>query len=133
MLKLSFKQRQKINLVKRWFCIRKVSRGEFHKVCNVFKSFFEGIKSYAFDWEEDEIFYLHEPCTTIKLYELQIHNLKVYRYKGILTLEIQTERPGICIGKGGEFIDKYRTYIRKYLNDETFQIHIVESKSLFNY
>lgn len=133
MKKLSFKQRQKIKLVKKWFCTRKVSRDESYKVRNAFRTFFDGIYNSSFGWEADEIFYLQDPCTSVSLYQLQIHNLKVYRYKGVLTMEIETERPGICIGKGGKFIDEYRKYMRKYLNDETFSIHIVESKALFNY
>ena len=67
---------------------------------------------------------------TIK--DLEIINLNVYKHKGILTLEIVTRRPGMCIGRRGDFIDSYREFIKEHLSLDEFQIHITEAKCLFN-
>lgn len=132
---LSRKQRDNVNRFLDFFYIRKVNRNLSFKVRNTFKAYFEGIYDYPNEFDNDcfgETAYIIEPQTTIRIKDLAITALNVYKYKGELTLEITTSRPGICIGKGGNLIDSYREFISENIG-QPIKIRLIESKSLFNY
>jgi len=134
---LSRKQKDAVNDFIDLFYTKKVNRTLSFRVRSAFRTFFEGVINEIdfFDdvYDSSTTSYFIEPQTTIKLSDLAITNLKVYKYKGFLTLEITTSRPGICVGKGGRFIDSYTKFISDYIDQPNFKVRLKEHKGFFNY
>ena len=108
------------NLIYDEFYTKKVSCYVYNEVISAFLEYFRG-------WCDDDYNMVVHPTSTIPMEHLMITDLKVFRYRGKLVLEIHTDRPGICIGKGGCFVNSYREYIRKSIHDPEFEIHFKES------
>lgn len=66
-----------------------------------------------------------------RLHSLQINNILARKEKGILHIQIELERPGLLIGKGGSTINNLQNQIEKELNC-LVEINIVES-TLWNF
>lgn len=64
-------------------------------------------------------------------HETTITYIKVFKDEDKITLEIETHRPGILIGKGGRFINGLEDFLKEEL-DEDIKIDLKECKLWYN-
>ena len=107
---------------------KRVSRDLQFKVKDAFRIYFEGVMDYDFDSPFYLIRYKIQPRVNISINDLGIKDLKVFRYRGNLTLEITTSN----VEQLNTFITGYKEYISKSV-EEDITIEIKKTRSLFNY
>ena len=56
-------------------------------------------------------------------YETSITNVKTFKHKNNIIIEIETHRPGLLIGKAGDFIDG----LMEYLEEETWIFNVKQN------
>lgn len=65
-------------------------------------------------------------------YQTTITKVETFKTSKGLLIEIETHRPGLLIGKGGEFIDGLEKYLKKALHRTDITINLIESKLWYN-
>ncbi len=84
-----------------------------------------GGKNYADNLIEDEKI---RKYLNVRLAKANISRIFIERTNKLITVTINTARPGLIIGKGGKEVDKLREELKKITNNKEVQINISEVK-----
>ncbi len=84
-----------------------------------------GGKNYADNIVEDNKI---RKYLNIRLAKANISRIIIERTVKLITVTINTARPGIIIGKGGKEVDKLKEELKKITSDKEVQVNILEVK-----
>jgi len=64
----------------------------------------------------------------VRLVKANLSRIIIERTVKVITVTINTARPGIIIGKGGKEVDKLKEELKRITNDKEVQVNILEVK-----